>query len=112
MEITELSHLVSLSMSYQAYVQELNARNVQMANAGQKASMDSSFADLLGQVDVEQTSADQWRQLLVEKTVVTADALSLDEIALAVEKSAGSYSAISEGYSRILSLYRTGLGRG
>ena len=112
MELAELSHLVSLSMSYQAYAQELNARNVRMAGSGQKLQLDSTFAELLQQVNVSNTSSVEWRSLLLEKTTSTADAMSLDEISIAVEKSAGQYKAVSEAYSRVLSLYRTGLGRG
>ena len=112
MEIAELSHLVSLSMSYQAYLQELNARNMRLAESGQKSVLQLSFSELLEQVNVAETSSAGWRQVLEAETTITPGALALDEISLAVSRNAGSYRTLSEGYSRVLSLYRTSLGKG
>jgi hypothetical protein len=112
MEIAELSHLVSLSMTYQAYVQELNAKNAQAGITGRASSLAVSFADLLADIDPARTNSDQLRELLDSKTTDAAEAPSLEQISISAEKSAASYRAVAEGYGRILGLYRTGLGKG
>jgi len=112
MEIIELSHLVSLSMSYQAYIQELNAENVQSGITGRAPVLDVSFADLLAEIDVRETTNEQLRELLDSRTIEAQEAPSLERIAIAAEKSAASYRAVAESYGRILGLYRTSLGKG
>lgn len=112
MEIAELSHLVSLSMTYEAYVQELNAKNVHAVTTGRAVSLEVSFAELLAGIDPGATSSDQMRDLLDAKTVEVRDTPSLEQISIAAEKSAGSYRSIAEAYGRVLGLYRTSLGKG
>ena len=112
MQVSELTQLLSLSMSYQAYLQELNAQNLQLANTGSSLGIEKSFAELIEGVDVAEVTNDEWRSRLVEATNPQPASISLDQLSLAATKNAGSYRVMAEGMDRLLSLYRTSLGKG
>ena len=99
-------------MSYQAYLQELNAQNLQLADTGSSLGIEKSFAELLESVDVTRVTNDEWRSRLIEATNPQPTSISLDQISLAATKNAGSYRVMAEGLDRMLSLYRTSLGKG
>ncbi len=112
MQVTELTQLLSLSMSYQAYLQELNAQNLKLADTGSSLGIEMSFAEMLEGVDVTRVTNDEWRMRLVDATSPQPASISLDQLSLAATKNAGSYRVMAEGLDRLLGLYRTSLGKG
>ena len=111
MDIFELGKISSLALTYQAYLQELNARNIGLAGTETRNVLDVSFSELLQSVGGEHEMA-AWRTQLENHTRVVPSSGSLDEISVDAHRTTSRYNAIVEAYGRTLQLYKTALGRG
>ena len=111
MDIIELGRLTSVALTYQNYLQDLNAENVALAPSNTRRVMDATFVDLLKGTQLDASVMAEWAEKLREHTQTIAADGSLDQISLDVQRVAGEYSRIAEAYGRALSVYRVALGR-
>lgn len=111
MDIIELGRLTSVALTYQNYLQELNAENVALAPGNSRRVLDATFQELLQASKLDAASVANWASELRAHTHNVPSDGSLDEISLDIQKAAAEYNKIAEAYGRALSIYQVALGR-
>lgn len=111
MDIVELGRLTSVALTYQNYLQELNAENVSLAPTNTKQVLDASFVDLLKGTSLDEGGVAEWTRKLEQHTRRVATDGSLDQISLDVQRATSNFNKIAEAYGRALSIYSVALGR-
>lgn len=111
MDIVELGRLTSVALTYQNYLQELNAENISLAPTNTKHVMDASFVDLLKGTRLDEEGVAEWTRKLEQHTRSVAADGSLDQISLDVQRATANFNKIAEAYGRALSIYSVALGR-
>jgi vacuolar-type H+-ATPase catalytic subunit A/Vma1 len=111
MDIVELGRLTSVALTYQNYLQELNAENIALAPGNTRRVPDTTFQEMLQASKLDAASVADWASELRAHTRDIPSDGSLEEISLDIQTAAAEYNKIAEAYGRALAIYQVALGR-
>ncbi|MEO0575459.1 MAG: hypothetical protein AAF004_08345 [Pseudomonadota bacterium] len=111
MEVDNINQVVRTSLDYLQYLQELNSQNLASIPNAQQLRLTPEFSELLATATEQDLSGAALRALFEDNTTSLAAPANLDQLSVAAQLTKGRYTAVAEGYSKVLSLYRTAIGK-